>query len=160
MDLITGVRPRPAGYALWLAFVQPDVLQNRERLRVGLSAYSQRDHVCARIGAAPAPSSAEAAAASADQRLRTKVPVHPVDSLILRSVEGADRIPRGIGDRDLHITRRRRLQVVVDRRPSLRVFADERFLSSGLLSALTICEIRNRGTNVEEDDILGARRGH
>src|SRR3954453_8237243 len=100
MDLITGVRPRPAGYALWLAFVQPDVLQNRERLRVGLSAYSQRDDVCARIGAAPAPSSAEAAAASAAERLRTKGPVHPVDSLILRSVEGADRLPRGIGDRD------------------------------------------------------------
>src|SRR6187402_2441065 len=143
-------------YFTALALVQPDILQDGERLRVRLAADGQRDDVGARINAGTAATSAAESGAAAAERLRTQVPVHTIDPLILGSVERADRLSRCIGNGDLHITRRRRPQEVTNQRPALRVFADERLLAAGLLSALTVGQIRDRGTDVEQHNVLSA----
>ena len=73
---------------------------------------------------------------------------------VFGAVERADHAAVDVGDRDLDVAARRRLQVVVDRRAARRVLADEDLLPADLLVVLLIVQLRDRRTDVEQRRVL------
>src|SRR3954462_15390076 len=88
------------------AFVQPGILKNTQRLRVGFSVDREGDDVGSGVdgGTCTAAASAESTRAAPTEWLRRQRPVHTVDALVLCAVERADHLPRCVGDRDLDVT--------------------------------------------------------
>src|SRR5262249_9876627 len=147
--LIRGTRPlarreRPARHlrasplplrlcvSLPLFLSHPDVLEHDDRLGDRLAAGRERDRIGPRFHAATTPAAATTAATTAATATalapglsRGEVPVDAVDPGVLRPIDRPHGPARGILDREAHVAARRRLQVVADRRPALRVLADE-----------------------------------
>src|SRR5690242_3404411 len=154
-----GIRAiRPKTLQCDLAFVQPDVLEHGERFRVRLAGHCERHDIGTGIDRGGDAAASAAKAAACTKRLGTEIPVHAVDALVLRPVERSNGFAGRVRDRDLHVAARGGLEVIADHRPALRVLADERFLTAGLLTTLPVGQIRDRRPDVEQHDVLGPDR--
>src|SRR5437899_1044315 len=117
---MTGGASSAPTHGLRLLFSEPPIRDDADRLGELLPADVEGDDVGAgvdRLTAAAAPSAATAAAATligSSRRIRREVPQHAVDAVLLRAVDRADYASVDVGDRDLHVTGRRGLQVVAD----------------------------------------------
>src|SRR5512144_1455170 len=97
-----------------LSLLDPQILQDGDRVRQALVADRQRDDVGARVDAGPeaAASTAESAAATAllpRRRVRLQVPHDAVDPLTLRAFDRPYRAAGVVRDRDRHAAGRRGL---------------------------------------------------
>ena len=129
-----------------LSLGHPDIIEHRDRLRVIFAADRQFCRIHARrdsrVGRTTATAGGAAAArvcraatrasptSRAAKRRRDERPLNAVNARRRRCRRRAQCTARGIDDRELHVARRRRLEVIADRRTARWVGSDEVLVAS------------------------------